>query len=132
MADEQACALRPIDLVLFDGELTASAITPSSANNSAPISIVPAKRGHKSWKIHGVHAQMRHHFPEQRYQRKLLETTFSTAKRKLSQRAPGRSVLTQALQALLLGLAFNVYRLSLRLLYRHFSEEFNKATPCLP
>ena len=32
-------------------------------------------------------------------------------KRKLSGRAPGRSLLTQRLQALLLGLTLNLYRL---------------------
>ena len=43
--------------------------------------------------------------------RALIETTFSTAKRKLSARAPGRRLLTQRRQALLLDLAYNLYRL---------------------
>jgi hypothetical protein len=39
------------------------------------------------------------------------ETVFSAAKRKLSCRAPGRCLLTQHRQALLLGLTYNLYRL---------------------
>jgi hypothetical protein len=39
------------------------------------------------------------------------ETVFSVAKRKLSCRAPGRCLLTQRRQALLLGLTYNLYRL---------------------
>jgi len=41
----------------------------------------------------------------------LVESVFSAAKRKLSARAPGRSLETQRLQALLLGVAYDVYRL---------------------
>jgi hypothetical protein len=43
--------------------------------------------------------------------RALIETVFSAAKRKLSCRAPGRCLLTQRRQALLLGLTYNLYRL---------------------
>ena len=43
--------------------------------------------------------------------RALIETVFSVAKRKLSCRAPGRCLLTQRRQALLLGLTYNLYRL---------------------
>ena len=43
--------------------------------------------------------------------RSLIETVFSVAKRKLSCRAPGRSLLTQRRQALLLGLTYNLNRL---------------------
>jgi hypothetical protein len=75
-------------------------------------SIIPAKRGKKTWKLKGVRAQMKSKFPSKKYsQRNLIETVFSTVKRKLSTRAPGRSLLTQALQALILGLAYNLYRL---------------------
>jgi hypothetical protein len=41
----------------------------------------------------------------------LIESLFSSVKRKLSARAPGRSLHTQKRQALLLGLSFNLYRL---------------------
>jgi hypothetical protein len=75
-------------------------------------SIIPAKRGKKSWRIHGVRAEMRHAFPRRQYARRaLVETVFSAVKRKLSARAPGRSLSTQMRQALLLGLAYNLYRL---------------------
>ncbi len=46
--------------------------------------------------------------------RALVESIFSAVKRKLSARAPpGRTVQTQSLQSLLLGLAFGLYRLKL-------------------
>ena len=62
--------------------------------------------------IHGVRAAMRHAFPRRQYARRaLVETVFSTVKRKLSARAPGRSLFMQLRQALLLGLAYNLYRL---------------------
>jgi Transposase DDE domain/Transposase domain (DUF772) len=101
-----------IGLVLADAEF-------DSQLNHTPIrqhlharSVIPAKRGKRSWNIHGVRAQMREHFPRHLYcRRALIETTFSTAKRKLSARAPGRCLLTQRRQALLLGLTYNLYRL---------------------
>jgi hypothetical protein len=75
-------------------------------------SIIPAKRGKSPWQLHGIRAQMRAHFPTARYrQRALVESVFSAAKRKLSSRAPGRLLLTQHLQTLLLGLAYDLYRL---------------------
>jgi hypothetical protein len=56
--------------------------------------------------------------------------TFPTAdqlaevvKRKLSARAPGRSLRTQMRQALLLGLSFNLYRLRHRYLFSRMSTE---------
>ena len=75
-------------------------------------SILPAKRGKKTWRIHGVRAEMRRAFPRRQYSRRaLVETVFSTVQRKLSARAPGRSLPMQQRQALLLGLAYNLYRL---------------------
>ena len=60
----------------------------------------------------GVRAEMRQDFPRRQYARRaLVETVFSTVKRKLSARAPGRSLFMQLRQALLLGLAYNLYRL---------------------
>jgi len=57
-------------------------------------------------------AQMALRFPAAPYrQRALSESVFSAVKRKLSPRAPGRSLVTQCRQALVLGLAYNVYRL---------------------
>jgi len=84
-------------------------------------SIIPAKRGKPTWRISGVRSRMRAAFPKRRYrQRALVETVFSTVKRKLSARAPGRSLATQRLQALLLGLAYNLYRLKPCVRHRRF------------
>jgi hypothetical protein len=75
-------------------------------------SVIPAKRGKKTWRIHGVRAQMREAFPQKQYcRRSLVESVFSSVKRKLSARAPGRTLCMQRRQALLLGLAYNLYRL---------------------
>jgi hypothetical protein len=74
-------------------------------------SIIPAKR-RSSCTASGVRLEMREHFPTEQYgRRSLIETVFSAVKRKLSCRAPGRTIHTQSRQALLLGLAFNFYRL---------------------
>lgn len=55
---------------------------------------------------------MRADFPREKYARRsLIETVFSVTKRKLSCRAPGRTVFTQVRQALLLGVTYNLYRL---------------------
>src|SRR6266436_5261340 len=58
-------------------------------------------------------------FPKKPYrQRNKIESVFSAVKRKLSSRAPGRSLATQVRQALLLGLAYNLYRLRHRTAHR--------------
>jgi hypothetical protein len=55
---------------------------------------------------------MRRRFPRKRYsQRAQVESVFSVVKRKLSAKAPGRSDETQRRQALLLGVAYNIYLL---------------------
>jgi len=92
-------------------------------------SVIPAKRGKRTWRIHGVRAEMRANFPRQKYRRRnLIETVFSAVKRKLSCRAPGRTIHTQCRQALLLGLTYNLYRL-----WRpsQSSEDVNRARPLL-
>jgi hypothetical protein len=92
----------------FDSELNHSFIRQIVGADS----IIPAKRGKQTWRLHGVRAQMRAAFPATRYrQRALIESVFSATKRKLSARAAGRSSQTQVRQALLLGIAFNLYRL---------------------
>jgi hypothetical protein len=74
--------------------------------------IVPAKRGKAGWYVRGIRAQMRAAFSKVRYsQRALAESGISAVKRKLSARAPGRLLDAQCRQALLLGLAYNIYRL---------------------
>jgi hypothetical protein len=102
----------PASLVLADAEF-------DSERNHRHIrevhhlkSIIPAKRGKKTWHLKGIRAQMKNKFPAKQYsQRNLIETVFSAVKRKLSTRAPGRSLATQAMQALILGLAYNLYKL---------------------
>jgi hypothetical protein len=64
--------------------------------------------------------------PEKTYrQRAKIETILSVVKRKLSSRAPGRSLTIQIRQALLLGLVCNLYRL------RHPlpPQDVNRANP---
>jgi hypothetical protein len=59
-----------------------------------------------------VRYQMHRGFPRKLYgPRAKIETVFSVIKRKLSAKAPGRSLSLQVRQALLLGLTFNLYRL---------------------
>jgi hypothetical protein len=90
-------------------------------------SVIPAKRGKKTWRVRGVRAEMRRAFPRKLYRRRaLIETVFSSVKRKLSARAPGRSLRMQMRQALLLGLSFNLYRLRHRYLFLRMSTEPNK------
>ena len=75
-------------------------------------SVIPARRGKRNWLLRGIRAEMRRAFPARKYGRRpLVESVFSRGKRKLSARAPGRSLFTQQRPALLLGLAFNLYRL---------------------
>jgi integrase len=79
----------------------------------------------KTWRIHGVRAEMRRSFPRRLYRRRaLIETLFSSVKRKLSARAPGRTLPMQKRQAPMLGLSFNLYRLRHRYL---FLEDVNRA-----
>jgi hypothetical protein len=70
---------------------------------------------------------MRRTFPQRVYRRRaLIESLFSSVKRKLSARAPGRSLPMQMRQALLLGLSFNLYRLKHRCLFLRMSTELNR------
>ncbi|HEY1423535.1 MAG TPA: hypothetical protein VGF20_08790, partial [Candidatus Acidoferrum sp.] len=71
-----------------------------------------------------IRNQMYRAFPKKPYrQRSKIETIFSVVKRKLSSRAPGRSLAIQIRQALLLGLTYNLYRLRHRLV----PEDVNRA-----
>lgn len=112
MLVEAANKVLPIGLVLADAEFDSERNHTYVRQQLRARSIIPAKRGKKTWRIHGVRAEMRHAFPRRQYARRaLVETVFSTVKRKLSARAPGRTLFTQSRQALLLGLAYNLYRL---------------------
>jgi hypothetical protein len=55
--------------------------------------------------------------------RSLIETLFSSVKRRLSAPAPGRSLRTQKRQALLFGLSFNLYRLWRRYLFQEGCQQ---------
>lgn len=101
-----------IGMVLADAEFDSERNHTYIRHQLRAQSIIPAKRGKKTWRIHGVRAEMRRAFPRQLYRRRaLIESVFSSVKRKLSARAPGRTLRTQGRQALLLGLSFNLYRL---------------------
>jgi len=102
----------PIRQVLADAEFDSERNHRHIREVLGATSIIPAKRGKATWRRRGVRAQMQADFPRAEYaQRALVESVFSAVKRKLSARAPGRSLETQCLQALLLGLAYNIYRL---------------------
>jgi hypothetical protein len=71
---------------------------------------------------------MRRAFPRKLCRRRaLVETLFSSVKRKLSARAPGHSLRMQTRQALLLGLSFSLYRLR----HRYFSLRMSTEPPYL-
>ncbi len=102
----------PIGLVLADAEFDSRHNHDYIRGSIGAMSVIPATRNKVKGKAHGVRAEMQKNFPAQLYARRaLIETVFSMVKRKLSARAPGRSLTTQRLQAMLLGVAFNVYRL---------------------
>lgn len=113
-----------IGLVLADAEFDSERNHTYIRQQLGAQSVIPAKRGKKTWRVHGVRAEMRQAFPRRLYRRRaLIESLFSSVKRKLSARAPGRSLRTQKRQALLLGLSFNLYRLRHRYLFSRMSTE---------
>jgi hypothetical protein len=115
---ETAAEETPIGLVLADAEFDSERNHTYIRQQLGAQSVIPAKRGKKTWRIRGVRAEMRRAFPSQTYRRRaLIESVFSSVKRKLSARAPGRSLHMQVRQALLLGLSFNLYRLRHRHLF---------------
>ena len=109
---DRAHQVMPASLVLADAEFDSERNHKHIREVHHMKSIIPAKRGKKTWQLNGIRAQMKSNFPARKYsQRNLIETVFSVVKRKLSARAPGRSLATQAMQALILGLAYNLYKL---------------------
>ena len=121
---EAASEQTRIGLVLADAEFDSERNHTYIRQQLGAQSVIPAKRGKKTWRIHGVRAEMRRAFPRRLYRRRaLIESLFSSVKRKLSARAPGRSLRTQKRQALLLGLSFNLYRLKHRRLFSRMSTE---------
>jgi hypothetical protein len=102
----------PIGVVLADAECDRGRNHPHIRQTLQAQSVLPAKQGGAKGRIQGVRAHMRRDFPADIYgRRSLIESLISAVKRKLSARAPGRSLQTQCLQALLLGIAYNIYRL---------------------
>ena len=107
---EAASRVSPIGLVLADAEFDSEANHHYIRTSLGAHSVIPARR-------HGIpngaiRFQMYRDFPRKLYgPRAKAETVFSVIKRKLSARAPGRTLPLQVRQALLLGLAFNLYRL---------------------
>lgn len=116
----------PIGLVLADAEFDSTRNHTYIRQQLGARSVIPAKRGKKTWRVRGRRAEMRRAFPRQLYRcSALIETLLSSVKRKLSARAPGRSLLMQMRQALLLGLSFNLYRLRHRYLFLRMSTDPN-------
>jgi hypothetical protein len=115
----------PIRLVLADAEFDSEPNHQHIRQRLGAKSIIPAKR--RGIPQGTIRNQMFRAFPEKPYrQRAKIETIFSAIKRKLSSRAPGRSLSIQIRQALLLGLAYNLYRLRHPLIW----EDVNRAKPC--
>ena len=125
---EAASKQTRIGLVLADAEFDSERNHTYIRRRLGAQRVIPAKRGKKTWRVHGVRAEMRNAFPRRLYRRRaLIESLFSSVKRKLSAWTPGRSLRTQMRQALLLGLSFNLYRLKHRRLFPKMSTE----PPCL-
>jgi len=121
---EAASQQTHIGVVLADAEFDSERNHTYIRQRLGAQSVIPAKRGKKTWRVRGVRAEMRRAFPRQPYRRRaLIETVFSSVKRKLSARAPGRSLRMQMRQALLLGLSFNLYRLRHRYFPLRMSTE---------
>jgi hypothetical protein len=101
----------PLALVLADAEFDSEANHQHIRQRLGARSIIPAnlRRGLPRG---AIRSQMYRAFPRKQYAaRAKIETIFSVVKRKLSSRAPGRHLTSQIRQALLLGLAYNLYRL---------------------
>ena len=115
-----------IGLVLADAEFDSERNHTYIRQRLRARSVIPAKRGKKTWRVQGVRAEMRRAFPHRLYRhRARVESVFSSVKRKLSARTPGRLLSMQQRQALLLGLSFNLYRLRHRYLSMRMSTEPN-------
>ncbi|MBV9454052.1 MAG: transposase [Rubrobacter sp.] len=110
---DSAQAITPLGLVLAEVEFDSERNHRHVRKQLRAISVIPAKRGKETWHLQGHRAEMRRAaFPRHLYRRRaLVGSVFSAVKRNLSARAPGRSLQRQRVQALLLGLAYNLYRL---------------------
>ena len=103
---------RPIAMVLADAEFDSERHHQHIRRVLRAHRVSPAQRGGADWRLQGVRAQMRQECPEHLYHgRALIESIISAVQRQLSARAPGRSLQQPCLQAWLLGIAYNIYRL---------------------
>jgi hypothetical protein len=99
-----------IGLVLADAEFDAEQNHQHIRRRPGARSIIPAKRGRSSRA--GIRGQMRRAFPRRLYgHRAKVEMVFSIVKRKLSARAPGRTLPMQIRRSIFLGLIINIYHL---------------------
>jgi hypothetical protein len=111
-----ASGLGPVELVLADAEFDSELNHTFIRSELGALSVIPAKRVKPGHGAHGVRARMRYRFPAHIYSaRSLVETVFSVVKRKLSAKTPGRSERVRRLWALVLGVAYDIYRIYLRL-----------------
>jgi hypothetical protein len=116
----------PIGVVLADAEFDSEANHQHIRQCLGAKSIIPARR--RGIPNGAIRYQMFRAFPKKPYrQRSKIESVFSAVKRKLSSRAPGRSLTTQVRQALLLGLAYNIYRLRHRFAQRGCQQSLSVA-----
>ena len=77
----EAHQLIPIGCVLADAEFDSERNRKFCREKLKAKSIIPAKRGKKTWKIHGIRAEMRNNFHSKEYgRRSLVETVFSTTR----------------------------------------------------
>lgn len=119
---ETASRTIPIGLVLADAEFDSES-NHRHIRATGALSVIPARR--RGVPNGDIRYQMYRKFPHKLYgPRAKVETVFSVIKRKLSAKAPGRSLATQIRQALLLGLAFNLYRLRHRLPLRGCQQSY--------
>ena len=107
---DAASRTMPIGVVLADAEFDSEANHRHVRGTLGARSVIPNRR--RGIPEGEFRYQMHRAFPRPLYgPRAKIETVFSVIKRKLSSKAPGRSLPSQMRQALLLGLAFNLYRL---------------------
>ncbi len=117
----------PVREVLADAEFDSEANHEYIRQRWRARNIIPAKP-RRGIPRGGIRYQMYRAFPQKEYgQRAKIETIFSVIKRKLSSRAPGRSLPVHIRQALLLGLTYNLYRLRHRLPLRGCQQSHLKS-----
>ena len=116
----------PLGVVLADAEFDSEAHHQHIRQRLGAKSIIPARR--RGVPNGAIRNQMFRAFPKKPYrQRAKIESICSAVKRKLSSRAPGRSLATQIRQALLLGLAYNLYCLRHRFTQRGCQQSLSVA-----